>query len=565
MPKIHHLLGILEPLVLDQAGSITVVNDVPRVQCIFAPTDRERFDSLTGFQPLTIPFGHLVDLRPGDIVHPDGRVSQSKDQRTFSMEVEVVRQKGHLPTRQHFEDLGCLPKAIEQLPDSSSTKDSLWQLLKPTDRSVDAVMVPAWVVFLTYYAPTSPLAYEYLSAGILDWWPELHGAGTTDHGVDGTKRFVLPKKRYPSEIIPIGRALFAPNAYTAVEAIVNSVMLDKRTGSICNLVCPFPFEGKTTLTYRAWVDTHYSGRVTHVVTDILECTYPLPWKRLEVTLEFRAKSKKGPEDGSKGRGFADFDENEFVPIDSDAPVPQPDIPLVVHTEHETRFPNPGPTAISVKRPDPSAEGGRGSGPPRQPGEPSLSPASGEGDKGGRETHVVPGKSQEDDDRIGPEDAFLSVVNDLALLQETEDCEIEPVKVSSTCVSYYGWVLNQIPNPGQAGTAWSFICGGRRLRCVLIYAIKRGRRHAYVLEILRNHLENYSTLLLQNPGGGQIPLENLSTLYARVLATNGLPSDAVIEAAADATVLRVRHPSSTENVTHLLARTALPLLGGPKPE
>jgi hypothetical protein len=570
--SILHQLGYDFPLVLARTGLIhSSEQDDPLVRCLFfplAPADRT-----PGGICRSIPLGQLADLRDGDVIHPDGRVTSYQGSRTYTTRVRVSGGGGGVERVQDRKALiqdGMLPLlAVDNVSvGATGASQSKWVVVRALSDDIDYLLIPAFLLFWTYFAPNSKLASAYYSGSIFETIDSLARAKTTRRPESGECELKLGRGHLASDSIPLGRIVFdeSGTARRAAENVARWIQLANRHQREFALDCNFPFEGDTTLIYRAAAyQSKPDGPRVHRVLDILECQFPLPWRTLHVTLD---QPKRVPGiDGDPaplvtGTVVEDF-EDDFGQLDPDEDPPEPSNPIVLRARKATDFSVPGSQAVLILRRE-IESGGKGGVRRRKrralsARQPSIEPGT-----GNQQSHVAPpvDSSVETEptqpaEVMSPVAALSSVLDSLRDLREVDGFHTEPLHMFPNLVAYAGQVLNEVPlpPPGQS-KSWSNIKQGLQRRCFLIMTVERGDRFAYLLEILRNPGESYSTLLLMRPDGRPIDIFELDRFFSAVGRRGALPSDKELKDLTTAVIYRIKHPSpnSGPEAWSLLRRT-----------
>jgi hypothetical protein len=571
---ISHLLGFDSPYVLARTGTWSDHGQDanPVVLCRFNPCG----DATSSRNPVVkqIPLGHLVDLRPGDVIDPDGQISAYPGVNTYTSTIRVGEGLSYSAERASLVAAGILP--FDQFgggEDVAETGRAFWHVAPSLDPSFQRIAIPCTELFFDYFAPNSSLGFKYFSGEILDALAAMRSDKKNILRDDGTAHLHLGRGHFVSDAVPLARILFDSSGRTeeAVKRIANAIMNARRRREAFTFDCGFPFHGETTLTYngRDYFNP-LTNETTRFVLSIIRCTHPLPWAQLKVEIDqptANAKHDNGGSGSGGGSRFKDFD-NEFVPLDPHAPRPQGSDIIVAHTQRSIDFSVPGRGAMDIRRREVERGTANGNGPrTRKPRKMSAQKGGSTGDSSSQETRVAPStdgvaeKKDHPDDcaHLSPVDAFESVTQAIRQLRDHDEVRYENLALAPTLVTYGDWVLNELPDrPRSSCRSWLNINRGTQRRCFLIGSLALDGRWIYMFEILRNPSESFSTLLVYRPLGEEISNDDMDLVFKKLLAKEGLPDDTVLRAVANAQVRRVRHPCprKTQSQGHPLRRAVI---------
>jgi hypothetical protein len=431
------------------------------------------------------------------------------------------------------------------------------------------------LLFWTYYAPNSRLALSYYFGNILEVFDSLAKAKTTFRTAGNACHLKLGRGHLASDAIPLGRALFdaSGKAMHSSRMLASQIHLARRHSREFTFDCGFPFEGETVLVYRAVeYQARPGGPRVRCVLDILECQHPLPWATLHVGIDQSKRVPGGeaePLPPPTGTAVEDFDEDDFGKLDPEEAPPSLGNPVVLRARKAPDFSVPGSESILIVRRETECDG-RGGAKKRKRQALSARVPTAEGEPGNQQGHVAPPGAINVEkeplapsaDVMSPVNALASVLDSLAALRDFDHVRVESLSVFNKQCIHAGHVLNEVPPPiaGQK-RVWSNIRKGEQRRCFLIVRLELSGRAGYLLEILRNPGESYSTLFFRGAGGAEIETAELMRLFNTIARRGAVPSDEELFGLALATVHRIRHPSpgAAPDAWGLLRRTILELL------
>lgn len=558
-----HSLGFEVAHVLARIGSTCDPDGDcnPLVNCLFVPSPPDLSSPIVARASCVrqLPLGQLSGLRLADEIHPDGRVTTYRGVKLFTTRIRVGPHASYSKERACLVREGLLPlHALDAGPDEAGTEQSYWHVAPGISGDVDVVLIPAFLLFSSYFAPNSRLALSFFDGSVLDIIREIdENAEGNRKAKDGRCYLSLPRNRLVSDAIPLGRARFDTSGYAlrATQAIANAILLARRGERPFTFDCGFPFVGETTLTFRGFehIEPRTQRRV-QCVLEILSCSYPLPWTELQVDIDQASKTgdPNAPSPGENGGArFEDF-EDDFLQLDPDAPRPQSTEVLIARTRNSVVFSNPGPGTIHVIRRETNSAASSGTGRKgRRRKKTTAKKAGTGGDNATQRAEIIPEgdappPTHKGEPVLSPVAALLSVAQALSEMEQHDGIAIEFVRLSPTLLRYGDLVVNQIPEkPEATSRAWQTIQQGQQRRCVLIARLSLVTMHLYLFEILRNPNESFSTLIAYQLDGAPIAVANLRRLFNEILLRGGLPSDDVLSKAASAAVQRVRHASARE--------------------
>lgn len=580
MPAVLHSLGFQVPHVLARIGSICDPDGDcnPLISCVLVPSPPDLSSLVVAQAPCVrhLPLGQVSGLRLADEIHPDGRITSYRGVKQFTTRIRVGPQVSHSRERACLMREGLLPhRAIDAGPDEADTGRSYWHVAPAVSGDVDVVLIPAFLLFLCYFAPNSRLAMSYFDGSILDILREIEeNVGNIRKSSDGSCYLSLSRGRLVSDAVPLGRAHFdaSGHALRATQAIANAILLARRGEKPFTFDCGFPFIGETTLRFRGfeYIEARTKRRV-QCVLELLGCSHSLPWTELHVDIDQPSKSGDSTSASSPTNGgsrFQDFTD-DFLQLSPDAPRPVSTDVLIAHTRATVAFSCPGPGSIHVTRREASGNRGPRSGHQRRARQQATAKKAGAGgDNATQRTELIPqdasswSSTHPDETFLSPVAALQSVAQALDEMEQQDGIEIEFVHLSPVLLRYGNLDVNQIPEkPVATSRAWQTIRQGQQRRCVLIARLSLVGKHLHLFEILRNPNESFSTLLAYRPDGTSIIDPDLQRLFDEILLRGGLPTDDVLSCAASAMVQRVRHVAPREGRSSgaSLRRTVIELL------
>lgn len=562
MPSIQHSLGFSVPMLLVRTGTISdwERRSNPLLKCLFVPwLPGQGGYSSQDATIKNIPLGQALDLRPGEVLHPDGFVQGHPRIETFRSRVLINTLEMTLHERNALVSQGILPKnpfstkreeEAEILGGPGGTDATYWTIAKSLETTFEDLAIPSIELFWAYYAPNSKLANAYFDGSILDTIQELFEDPRNTLS-KGSAELHLGTGRLVSDAIPLGRIRFDSTsiARDLAQGVAAGIMMAKKGRKPFPLQCSFPFIGEATLTYQAIAWTQSSGKVTHLVVRLCNCDFPLPWKTLDAYLE---QSKHSPDqtsvDGRRpGTRFEDFGD-DLVRLDPDESPPTADDAAVARPKATTTFSNPGPRALEIHRRK-SDTNTTSFGPKlRKAKRHSAHRPRDDGDNTTQEARVAPiggnDPGGERSSEISPVAALCSVTAALDELRDLEGCSCEVLHLPLPRLRYGTWTINEFPaRTSLRSHHWATIRNGTQKRCFLAACVQRADKSVYLLEILRNPAERFSTLLMR-PASGAISVEDFMVIIHGINDKQGMPSDiALNKMMPNVNVIRVRHPSA----------------------
>lgn len=559
MSTVQHPLGFTEPHILVRIGDVSFIQDEPHFHCWFLQWDGRNVQPPSSF--ISLPHPHVIDLRPSDILKPSGERSIYPKGKVFTTKVRVEKGLGRNRERAELAEEGILPThPVFEAHDVAGTSRTYWRVLEALSPSVDRIVVANLELFISYQASNSRLMGHYFSSEITYILASLMKDKRNRREGDVCYLY-LPKGHLVSDVVPLARILFDQTdiADTEAQRVANSMKLARRRNEPFSIECGFPFSGETMLTYRAIEHTNdTTGEKIHLVLELLCCSFPLPWARLEVDLEqsIATQSKeKGQDNGrSGGAVYEDFDE-PFVPLDPNAPEPTRGDEFVGKTPRKMVFQSSAEGSIKIHRRATNTTRPDGSSPNwRKNKHFSSHKGNSEGDQGSRSTQVAPNgdgvsETEESKDRThytSPIAALRSVTQSLADLT-LDGYKVAPVPTTGACRVYEGFLLEEIPitaDPPSSRT-WKWITSGKQRRCLLRVHVSKDDFHVYAHEIVRNPTEAFSTLLAYAPNGDELPNHIVDEVLYAIHRKEGLPDDKPLEQRLGIRLSRVRHPWNTQ--------------------
>lgn len=529
----------------------------PHVYCLFRPSTSDLSSTFGTPVSLPLPLAMALDLRPGDIVLPDGQVSTSTRISHHGIAVDTSRSRS-LP-RKAMAEAGYLPSTPGGDIDIDGGFDrSMWHLLPVSTGRFRWAVLPALLMFMSYYASNSRLASAYLSQDFLDVLAHLKSDTRNRIDTESVAKLYLGRNRLTGDAEPLGRVLFDSTGIAERRAIqiANDISLANRKHTSYTLNCGFPFDGQTRLKCKGV--EHVSpdtGERVLVILHIEQCTYPLPWRQLHIYPERTRPvddgtkgDKSGSSNGSPGAICVDFGD-DFVPLTPDAEMPAPQPALVVSTRSTTRFSVPGPSSMTVHRG--THRRVRGTGPRLKPTKKvSPHPPSSKGDPTVRGVVTSSSELSEEVETEEKNKATLSPVMALDLVIHAlrdfnahDNGRWRPLDLSESLVQYADVVLNQIPaTTNIRPSKWETIRDGRQARCLLVAELERNTHYAYLFEILRNPHESFSTLMVSRKDRVRIETPILRQVFETILRHEGLPTNEKVKVGGVEVVTRVSHRS-----------------------
>lgn len=543
---------------LVRVGDVSYIKGDPHFHCWFMQWNGKTARPPSAF--ITLPFPHIIDLRPSDILQPRGERLDYPNGKLFTTTVRVESGLGCNRERAELAKEGVLPThAVFEQHDVAGTSRSFWRVLESLSPGVDRIAMTNLEIFISYFASNSRLMAHYFSADINEILASLMQDPRNRR--DGDVCYLhLPKGHLVSDVVPLARILFDPTGVADVESqrVANSMALANRRHEPFSIECGFPFSGETTLTYRAIEHTNtVTGEKIHLVLELLGCSFPLPWTDLKVDLEQPVATQSREPGSGNGRGsgtvYEDFDQ-PFVPLDPDAPEPARGDEFVGKTTRKMLFHASAEGSIQIRRRSTNTTRPNG-GPPSQRKNEHFSSrkGNGDGDLSSRPTQVAPngdGVTETEESKTQPHftspiAALNSVVHSLTDLS-LDGYAITPVPTTGTCRVYKGFLLEEIPVTAKSPSrSWEWIACNTQRRCLLRAQVCKGDKHLYVYEIVRNPVEAFSTLLAYAPKGETLASETLNEILLAVHRKEGLPEHKPLETQFSICLARVRHPWSSQ--------------------
>lgn len=558
VPTVQHPLGFTKPHILVRIGDVSFIKGEAHFHCWFLPWDGRSVQPPSSY--ISLPHPHIIDLRPSDILKPSGERLIYPKGKVFTTKVRVEKGLGRNRERAELAEEGILPThPVFEAHDAAGTSRTYWRVLGALSPSVDRIVVANLELFISYQASNSRLMSHYFSSEINNILANLMQDKRNRREGDVCYLY-LPKGHLVSDVVPLARILFDQTGIADTEAqrIANSMMLAGLRNEPFSIECGFPFSGETMLTYRAIEHTNETtGEKIHLVLELLCCSFPLPWARLEVDLEqpIATQSKEQGQGNGRNGGavYEDFDE-PFVPLDPNAPEPTRGDEFVGNTPRKMVFQSSAQGSIKIhRRATHTTRPASSSLDWRKNKHFSSRKGNGEGDPGSRSTQVAPkgdGVTEIEDGKArthytSPIAALRSVTQSLADLT-LDGYKVTPVPATGICRVCEGFLLEEIPiTTDPPSRTWEWIASGRQRRCLLRAHLDKNDFHVYVHEIVRNPTEAFSTLLAYAPNGEALPDHIVDEILYAIHRKEGLPDDKDLMQKLGIRVSRVRHPWSTQ--------------------
>lgn len=539
---IFHSLGFAQPTLLLRTGTLTdeaPVSD-PFVNCLFGQYEPGCSVRRAEITMKALPLAQALDVRPGDVFQPDGRVIGASEIRRYRSTIRIDPRLV-TRTRQALVEAGVLPPSpFHAGVDLAGTDLAYWALAKVLDSKTGYLAIPCLELFWAYFAPSSKRAHAFFRQKVYDELKALERDERNRIDSAGKAILHLGQGHLVSDVIPLARMFFDQYAREEVRKINTSITLSRKRRTPLALRCNFPFQGETTLSYEGveWVNTK-TGVTTRIALRLLHCSHSLPWTQLDAYLDqSQSTQKTSGNENRKSRRYEDFTD-EFKKLNPDDKPPAHGDKDIVRSRTSTAF----STSVRIHRNIVDTTKKRYKKNPDTPPNNSARTSRADGDTNSKGTHVAGDGARHAENETSPVAAFSSVTLALEELHELDNVSYAALELVDNLVTYNSWVLNEFPERTGHTPSWKTIKGGSQIRCFFAAALQLNESVIYLLEILRNPRESYATLLVKFPNGRQEQGELLTVVNA-INAKQGLLSERGFKTLVkDGTFVRIRHPAA----------------------
>jgi hypothetical protein len=411
------------------------------------------------------------------------------------------------------------------------------------------------VIAATYFLPTSQLGTLVYDNDFEALARSLDRAGAyTD--ASGVSHLYLDRHRFVSEIPIIARAMFDKTgvARQRITEIGSYLAICARNGEPRCIRAVPPFDGETEMKVKGRIHLRNGKRIL-LITQILECSHPFPFDKLETMIDQAGRSSgNAPQSAGKGRVRYDRWDFNLEELDATGENPGTDHPPLTGLGRKgTTFSGIKPSNCSIIRHVVDRNGKTaGRPPPKSDPKNSTRGRSKNGDDDARQTHVAtqseqPIQEQEQEQeqsessRLTPGEAIAITLENLDAMAQMRGAEITCKALTSIKLKYGPWLLNQVRQEGEhRRPSWMRIRNGESPRGILIARICRENKHAYAIEILRQGQEAFSTLIVFSADLLELTDTVLEELFERIDTRQSLPPDLVLTGGLSLEIRRVRH-------------------------
>jgi hypothetical protein len=507
--------------------------------------DGKRPEYLEGAACIEAPLGDLPDLPVGILLRSDLAI-ESPDSLEFSIKIAFHQKSARSATRKELEADGLLPW-MDDHPAvvASRVSEAYWYVCDCLDGRFNKILFPATAIFTAYYAPTSRLASRILAGDINDLEGNFVNKRKTK-AIDSNGLAVITFRAgvLTAEALTLSRAWYDKTFRSRLEDIHRHSALNKRSNQPTFLRCEPPSEGEIGLRVEGMVRSRDDGgRPDLIVLRIAASDEAMPFRTLEAHMDQTTGSptvaaKPDDPEGMGGRStppvdFADL----FLPLNGQNTPPGTAPPLVVSLSiPATQFSALGDDDIRIIRRK-SKRAGKGKG--QIPPTPTDTNSTGRGNSGGDEEKqqtelTSPGQGKLDPDdqtkERSPMEALESVLAATDVLQDEYGISIAARRVTTEGKEFNGMPVNQVSTEiKDRSDKWVYIYEKKLARPILILEASKAGKFIYLLEIVRDEHDEFSTLTFCRMDRCRMEDEALRNVFDLVDHLQRLPPNLALRA------------------------------------
>lgn len=542
---------------------------------------------------VTVPLGEIISLQVGTVLDNDVPIANPGTQN-YKIAVDFRHGMSGCIQRKDLEEFGL----SAQLPKSEvrtliKPEEAWWYMAPSLDPRFKKILFIATSIFTTWYAQSSRMAAKMVLGEFDDMSKNfVNRTRTKSISPQGNGYITLKRGVLTADVITVARAWYdealfrkrihALRAHLNIQVRENSNPPDPKKVKL-NLRCAPPIESIVELEVQGIPISSAGNELPRLlVLGVISSNEPLPFNTLEAHIDQTLKSHGKPEPTGNGGppGKPEFTKSpedfakEFLKLDGNETTPGPATPVIAPIRIvATRL-----TKLT-EQPDIVRRLSKPCGKKKRPRKEKTSKnttarSKSSGDPDNRQTEATTsnpgqdGNSDDPNDTLSPNEAITSVLNAFKILL------VDGVSITSRCVTeakyeFRGHILNVVPERANARTqSWTHILGQMR-RPVLIAELSLDENYVYILEIIRNVGDQFSTLVFCHVDKRRIEDQTLKMIFRALDSAKQLPSDASIrlilrdslnaEAQSDvqlAVVKRVRHITTDGSVLAYWINTLL---------
>jgi hypothetical protein len=492
-----------------------------------------------------MPLGEIRSLAVGTLIQDDVPV-HSPDLVEMTVRLDFSIGDEGLVTRRELVNQGVFHALGDSLAgELANPEDCWWYRARSVDRAINLALFPASTLFTAFYAPASRLAYRIFGGDFSEMSESLVHVGRTKP-IDSSGHAVIAMQRgvLTVEALTVSRAYYSESFRRSIQEIREHAIKRVRAGEESQICCSPPSKRLTTLRVRGILDTRNgTGQPNFIVLAILSSDEEMPFKSVDMHVDQTEKSLPDEGEGAvldptgTPRKPPESFSGLFVHIDGNGTIPGSPTPMVVCID----VPNVDFTKVSRyskivrKKGKKKAEGKRPLWDSSTRRTTRRKEAGGDGNN--KQTDLTPpgpysadGEDDSDEQR-SPIQALRSVLSAVELLPTELGISVTSRCVTPEMLRFENFQFNLVSvDVADRSQNWTHILGGEYVRPVLILELQQGPSFSYILEIVRNPSDQFSTLIFCMSDKACISDQCLQRAFSLVDSSQQLPNEIAFRAA-----------------------------------